>query len=106
MASYDFFADLLYLFDSRLFNNVVISLYQKQVTPGLSQGVRASQREFQPLTGRPGLSQGGRFFSQGSRASHREAGPLTGKLGLSQGGRASYREAGPLIRRPGLSPRG
>ena len=39
-------------------------------------------------------------------ASYREAGPLTGRLGLSQGGRASHREAWPLTGRPGLSQEG
>ena len=64
--------------------------------PGLSQGGRASHREAGPLTGRPGLSQGG-------RTSHRETGPLTGRPSLSQEGRASHREAGPLTGRLGLS---
>ena len=43
--------------------------------------------EVRPLTGRPGLLQGG-------WASHREARPLTGKPGISQGGRTSLREPG------------
>ena len=58
--------------------------------PGLSNGGRASHREARLLTGRPGLSQGG-------LASHREAGPLTGTPGLSQGGPASRREV-PILK--------
>ena len=69
-----------------------------------------------PLTGRPGLLQGG-------WASHRESEPLTGRLdphrearplterlggrpGFLKGGRVSLREAGPLTGRPGLLKRG
>ena len=53
----------------------------------------ASHREAGPLTGKPGLSQGGRAF-------HKEAGPFTEAV-PSLGGRASHREAGPLAGRPG-----
>ena len=55
----------------------------------------ASHRKAGPLTGRQGLSQGG-------RASHGEARSLTGRPGLSQGDRAYHREAWPLGGRLGL----
>ena len=63
---------------------------------GLSQGGRASHREAGLLTGRPGLLQGG-------RSSPREAGPLTGRLGPLQGGLACHTEAGPITGRLGLT---
>ena len=65
----------------------------------LSQEVWASHREAIPLTGQPGLSQGGWASHREagplseSRTSHREAVPLTGRLGLSKGGGAYNREA-------------
>ena len=70
---------------------------------GLLQGGWASHRETGPLTGKHGLTQGGRTslsgrpgLSQGGRTSYKESRPLTGRLGLSKGGRASHQG------RPGL----
>ena len=65
-------------------------------SPGLSQGGWASHRKVGPLTETLGLKQGG-------WASHREVRLLTRRPGLLQGGRASYREARPLTGWPGLS---
>ena len=82
---------------------------QRNVRPrgrlGLLQVGWVSHRK--PLTGRPGISQGGWALTgrpgllQGSQAVHRNVRLLTRRPGLLQGCRETYRKKIPLIGRQG-----